>query len=103
MIQPWLNDHCVKRRKTAAAASEMRSVPRSEKRRPESGASRPRPMISRRLTHPGTAFSGCPPITVEMAFAWISGPGIRSFPYDTGCWSWKVDAQGPTMTILSLK
>ena len=42
-------------------------------------------------------------MTVEIAFAWISGPGIRSLPNETGCWSWNVDAHGPTTTILSLK
>jgi hypothetical protein len=81
----------------------MKSVPRSEKRRPESGASSPRTTIRTRFSQPGTVFRGVPRRTVEIAFAWISGPGIGSLPDETGCRSWKVEAQGPTTTILPRK
>ena len=55
------------------------------------------------MIQPGTLFKGLPRRTVEIAFAWTSGPGIASLPKDTGCWSWNVDAHGPTTTILSRK
>ena len=60
-------------------------------------------MIRTRLIHVGTSVSGRPRKTVEIAFAWISGPGISSRPNETGWTSCSDGAHAPTTTILLRK
>ena len=59
--------------------------------------------MSVRSSQPGASRRGSPSRIVATAFAWISGPGIRSSPNETGWTSCSDGAQGPTTTILSLK
>ena len=59
--------------------------------------------MSTTLSQAGAFCRGRPSRIVATAFAWISGPGIRSSPNETGWTSCSEGAHGPTTTILPRK
>ncbi len=55
-------------------------------------------------SQPGALVSGLPRSAVQIAFAWTSGPGMRSLPLVGVAWkSWRLGAVAPTTTILPRK
>ena len=56
--------------------------------------------IASRFSQSGAVRSGRPCMSVQIAFAWISGPDISSLPADVACRSCSAGAVAPTTTIL---
>src|SRR5438105_2544200 len=102
MIRPWLNESWVATAKRPAPPTPIAVLMIGPAFRPASGAISPSRRISRMLIAVGASRSGKPRRTVEIAFAWISLPGIDCV-VGVGWLSWRFAIIEPTMTILPRK
>src|SRR5690348_15124743 len=67
---------CASAKKAAAAQAAMAAERSTLRRSPVNGATIPASTIASQVNHAGPALSGLSCRAVQVAFAWISGPGI---------------------------
>ena len=77
------------------------TLQRADRRRPPTVAAPASPTIISAPSHVGTSRSGTPSISVAMALALISGPGIGPPPAEVGWTSCSPAAVAPTTTTRS--
>ena len=103
-IQPAPNASCARISHKTPTSGATSATASGRARSPANAGASASAMIARMSNQSGAVRSGSARVAVQIAFAWISGPDMRSsLAAGVACTSWSDGDVAPTTTILPRK